>query len=393
MPKKRKTTNPKFWNVLKDENENEGIIELYGEVVTSTPTNWFGDETDEQFVTPAGFDSDLKAVQDCDNITIKFNSIGGDLYTGIAIFNALNGLKGKKIGIVEGIAASAITAPLMACDVIKVHPSSEIMIHGVRAVLESGDYYTSDDLEKLKDSIDASDRALANIYSGRTGKTVDECLELMRAETWMVGNEAVNMGFADEVIEGNAESVQETAEHVVTMVAGITYDLYKNKLHTGAEPAVNITAEKAENKEAEKPMELKDLREKYPELVNEIEKATATKAVEEARDGIIKEAVKAERERLEAIDRIAPECAADLVKEAKYGDGNMTAKDLAFANMLREKEMGEKFKSAEKKDAKESNTEMVAAAPSNEDESEDAKEKKELARVSKLYKSVKGGRN
>lgn len=386
---KKKTTAPKFWNI--QASEDEGVIELYGEVVTSTPTDFFGDPDDGQYVTPAGFAEDLKAVEDKDNITIKFNSIGGDLYTGIAIFNALKQIKGKKTGIVEGIAASAITAPLMACDTIQVHESSEIMIHGVRAVLEAGDYYTAEDLAKLKDSIDASDRALANIYAGRTGKTVDECLELMRAETWMVGKEAIDLGFADEVIEDASESAHEAAEHAVMMVAGITCDMYKNRIQQATEPVENIAANAAE-KEAEKPMQLNDLREQYPELVKEIEAEAAEKAVEEAKADIQKEAIAAERARLQAIEEIATECSSALVMEAKYGDKPMTAPELALAAMKEHKEASAKFAAAEKKDALESNTDKVAAAPSAEEETEETKEAKELARQSELYASMKGGR-
>lgn len=384
-PISKKTDNIKFWNIASD--GEKATIELFGEVVSETP--WYASE-DSKFVTPKAFQDDLNAINGAKDITIKFDSAGGDLYTGIGIYNALKGLDANKVGIVYGIAASAITAPLMACDVIRVHESSEIMIHSVSAVLSEASGYTSEDLDKLKKSVDASDKALATIYSNRTGKTVKECLALMKSETWMVGEEAVELGFADEVVPDEEEKKpeQENKIHAVAMVAGLKRDLYKAPIQSGKEPVENIAAESAE-KEAEKPMTLKDFQEKYPELVKEVEAKAAEKAVKEAQSEIAKKAVAEERARLQAIEEIANECSPELVNEAKYGDKPMTAEQLAFKALKENKEKGMKYMSDRAEELKA--TAKVESAPSEEKSAQD-KQAEENARLSTLYAKMKGGR-
>ena len=91
---------------------------------------------------------DLEAVKGKSNITIKINSCGGDLYTGIAIHNAIKGLSGTKTVIVEGIAASAASVIMCAGDEVQVYPGSMVMIHGVSGLLF--DYYNLQDLKRLQ---------------------------------------------------------------------------------------------------------------------------------------------------------------------------------------------------------------------------------------------------
>lgn len=97
----------KFWNVASI-GDDEGEITLYGDVVSRQPVDWWtGEPEPGLYIAPESFMEDLAAVKGKSNITIKINSCGGDLYTGIAIHNAIRGLTGHKVVVVEGIAASA----------------------------------------------------------------------------------------------------------------------------------------------------------------------------------------------------------------------------------------------------------------------------------------------
>lgn len=102
---------------------------------------------------------DLAAVKDKGHITVKLNSCGGDLYTGIAIHNALKALSGEVNVIVEGIAASAASVIMCAGDTVTVYPGSLIMIHGVSVML--WDYMNMQDMKQLMKGMDASERAVA----------------------------------------------------------------------------------------------------------------------------------------------------------------------------------------------------------------------------------------
>lgn len=134
----------KFWNVASI-GDDEGEITLYGDVVSRQPVDWWtGEPEPGLYIAPESFMEDLAAVKGKSNITIKINSCGGDLYTGIAIHNAIKGLTGHKVVVVEGIAASAASVIACAGDEVQVYPGSMVMIHGVAGLLY--DYYTLADL-------------------------------------------------------------------------------------------------------------------------------------------------------------------------------------------------------------------------------------------------------
>ena len=121
----------KFWNVASI-GDDEGEITLYGDVVSRQPVDWWtGEPEPGLYIAPESFMEDLAAVKGKSNITIKINSCGGDLYTGIAIHNAIKGLTGHKVVVVEGIAASAASVIACAGDEVQVYPGSMVMIHGV----------------------------------------------------------------------------------------------------------------------------------------------------------------------------------------------------------------------------------------------------------------------
>ena len=112
---------PKFWNMA-SVSDDEGEITLYGDVVSRQPVDWWtGEEVPGLFITPEGFMEDLAAVKNKSKITVKLNSCGGDLYTGIAIHNALKALSGEVNVVVEGIAASAASVIMCAGDTVTVY--------------------------------------------------------------------------------------------------------------------------------------------------------------------------------------------------------------------------------------------------------------------------------
>ena len=171
----------KFWNVAST-GDDEGEITLYGDVVSRQPVDWWtGEPEPGLYIAPESFMEDLAAVKGKSNITIKINSCGGDLYTGIAIHNAIKGLTGHKVVVVEGIAASAASVIACAGDEVQVYPGSMVMIHGVAGLLY--DYYTLADLKKLQKDFDASERAIAEIYHAKTGIEVDQLRSMMTRET------------------------------------------------------------------------------------------------------------------------------------------------------------------------------------------------------------------
>ena len=95
------------------------------------------------------------------------------------------------------MAASACSVAIMGADKVVISPTAQIMIHKALLNWVSGN---SDDLESAANALKASDKGIINAYKAKTGLSEDELLELMKNETYMSADEAVEKGFADEVM-------------------------------------------------------------------------------------------------------------------------------------------------------------------------------------------------
>ena len=390
---------PKFWNIAST-GEDTGEISLYGDVLSRQPVDWWtGEPEPGLYITPEGFLEDLAAVQGKSNITIKINSCGGDLYTGIAIHNAIKGLAGSKTVIVEGIAASAASVIACAGDEVQVYPGSMVMIHGVAGLLY--DYYTLADLKKLQKDFDASERAIAEIYHAKTGLEVDQLRGMMTRETWMVGQEAIDNGFADTMLADEGPAAALSADKKVLLVAGIQHDVgsfrhiprtipVSNSIH--AAPAAGNMKKPTDNggqkKEAKKTMTLEEMKAQFPDLVAQIEQQAAATARTEA--------IAQERERLQAIESIEASVGdAQLVRDAKYGETHCTAEQLALKAMQKQAALGTKHLADVAADAKDSGAANVGAAPNGGEEGSETDDKAKVDAIVGIYnatKTNKGGK-
>lgn len=282
----------KFWNMAST-GDDEGEITLYGDVMSQQPVDWWtGEPEPGLFITPEGFMEDLAAVKDKGHITVKLNSCGGDLYTGIAIHNALKALSGEVNVIVEGIAASAASVIMCAGDTVTVYPGSLIMIHGVSVML--WDYMNMQDMKQLMKGMDASERAVAEIYNSKTGIEVDTLRSMMTKETWFTGREALEKGFADAIKEDEDDpEMSMSADRKVLFVNGVRHNVDGLQHVPGtipvkaiatppaAKPGANKkkpTTKAAKKEGGNKPMDEKELRATYPEIVAQIEASARTEA-------------------------------------------------------------------------------------------------------------------
>ena len=129
-------------------------------------------------------------------VTVNINSPGGDLFEGLAIYNMLREHKGEVTVKVLGLAASAASIIAMAGDTVQIARAGFLMIHNAW-VLAVGN---RNDLRDMADTIEPFDRAMADIYAARTGGDQKAMAKLMDAETWIGGSDAVERGFANELL-------------------------------------------------------------------------------------------------------------------------------------------------------------------------------------------------
>lgn len=148
-------------------------------------------------VTAKGFVEDLAKLGDVDEISVRINSPGGSVADGIAIYNALKQHKAKVTTQVDAAAYSIASIIAMAGDSIVMAANAMMMIHDPWSIVAGN----ADDMRRAASILDINAGVLASTYAARTGKSVDEIRELMKAETWMTAQQAVEMGFADEAME------------------------------------------------------------------------------------------------------------------------------------------------------------------------------------------------
>ena len=203
-------------------NDNgEAEITLYGDIVEEIPRDWWTDEPIEgMYISLEAFLQDLKTLENAKSITVRIHSAGGDAEASITIHNRLRELakKASITVIVDGIAMSGGSLIMCAGDIVKVNPSSLIMIHKCWRILIGG--YNSTELRQIADSNDAYDKAQAAIYRKKTGKPDDELLALMEATYYMTGEEAVEKGFADEVLDGDRLNIAASADRRTLYIDG-----------------------------------------------------------------------------------------------------------------------------------------------------------------------------
>lgn len=143
-------------------------------------------------VTAQRFLKDLTNVKG--DFTLRINSPGGDMFDGLAIYNAILAHDGFVTAQVDGLAASAASFIAMACDMIIMTDASMMMIHDAIGMSMGN----AADMIKMADLLDKSSQSIAGIYSRRAGKPADYWRGLMKDETWLNGDEAVDYGLADE---------------------------------------------------------------------------------------------------------------------------------------------------------------------------------------------------
>ena len=163
--------------------------------------------------------------EDNGDIVLEVNSNGGLVTVGSEIYTALKSYPGHVTVEVTGMAASAASVAIMGADKILISPTAQIMIHKALFHWVSGN---SDDLDKASNALKASDQSIVNAYASKTGLSEGEILDMMKNETFMSASEAVEKGFADEVMVFDDVGVVASLESGLLPQAVID-DFYANR--------------------------------------------------------------------------------------------------------------------------------------------------------------------
>ena len=214
-------------NTAEPEQEAERVLELNG---TIAEESWFDDD-----ITPAMFKEELFA--STGPITIWINSPGGDCIAASQIYAMLMDYKGDVTVKIDGIAASAASVIAMAGTRVLMAPTALMMIHNP-ATIAYGDHT---DMAKAIEMLEEVKESIINAYEIKTSLSRSRLSHLMDAETWMNAKKAIELGFADDMLEDEKKAADEVAAYAFSSraVANALFNKIAEKAATvlEAEPA------------------------------------------------------------------------------------------------------------------------------------------------------------
>ena len=184
----------KFWNWARD--DNSGVRTLYLDGVIAEES-WFDDD-----VTPKAFKADLTSGEG--DLVIWLNSPGGDCIAASQIYTMLMDYKGKVTVKIDGIAASAASVIAMAGTTVLMAPTALMMVHNPLTVA-IGD---SEEMQKAIAMLSEVKESIINAYEIKTGQSRAKLSHLMDAETWLNAKKAIELGFADGILDDEKKRLQ-----------------------------------------------------------------------------------------------------------------------------------------------------------------------------------------
>jgi ATP-dependent Clp endopeptidase proteolytic subunit ClpP len=138
-------------------------------------------------------------------VTVRINSPGGDVFDGMAIFNALkNYQQGKVVTRIEGIAASMASIIALSGKEVQAFANTMYMIHEPYA-FTAGNQYS---LRELADILEKMSGQMIDIYSSNASPGKREIAQMMKDEAWLTAKEAKEKGFIDTIVDGKAAKAQ-----------------------------------------------------------------------------------------------------------------------------------------------------------------------------------------
>ena len=135
-------------------------------------------------------------------LLVEINSGGGDVFAGSEIYTALKAYAGTVEINIVGLAASAASVIAQAGH-SRISPTPLFMVHNVSGSA-AGDFH---DMQQEAEILQTANKAVAAAYLEKTGKSMEELLGIMDAETWMDAQKAVEYGFVDEVMFASAPTL------------------------------------------------------------------------------------------------------------------------------------------------------------------------------------------
>lgn len=197
-----------WYHIASNAAADEADIYLYNEI------GYWG-------VSAQQFALDLKDIKE-NTINVRINSPGGSVFEGQAIYNLLSQHPAKIIVWIDGWAASIASVIAQAGDVRNISENAYVMIHEPWSFAMG----TADDMRAEADVLDGLEETILDIYVDRTGGDRKALQKQVKAETWFKGQEAVDAGFADNLIKNKKKNTNDESALAVPPAATFGADFF-----------------------------------------------------------------------------------------------------------------------------------------------------------------------
>ena len=378
---------------MEAENSDTAEIMLYGQIVEDGPKWWKWSEEDK---SAADFDKAVKDVREkgAKKLLLRINSPGGVCTESIAMRAILGNAGFEEINIrIEGMCASAATdiATLPGAHVA-ICEGSEYMIHNPWCMALGNANELEHTIERLRNIEEVS----RGFYAKKSGQSEERIKEWMDAETWFTAEQAVEYGFADELLEAEVTGETPAAACTSSREMAAMRGLYKavpeqiavREEETEApqetdsnEAPVAGDSTVIHHEEETHSMEIKDITQEQllaenPALLEQIQQAALT----------------AERQRQEDIDAITPPAAEyqAMAEEAKKKGTPFTEYQRAL--VAAQKQKGANHLAARQEETAPAQNIAGGAAETPKNEDEEIKQNAEdMAKYAKEYRGNADG--
>ena len=206
----------RFFNITTSDDGTSTIF-LYGDI---------GDYTEVQSGRIA--QELMEAERVSRRIHVRINSNGGEVYSGIAIFNALRHSQADIRIYVDGIAASMASVIALCGKPVEMSKYARLMLHSV----SGGCYGNKQDLQRCMEEIESLEGSLSEIYAERLGMSKEEVKQTYfdGEDHWLTAKEALDLGFIDDIYDADPVSPEkqtgskETKGADADILYSITYE-------------------------------------------------------------------------------------------------------------------------------------------------------------------------
>ena len=192
----------KYFKIQNKKSDERAKLHIYDQV----GKDWWSDEgvSDKDVIG-------WLAEADGKPLDVHINSVGGNVYEGIAIYNALKNYENDVTIYIDGIAASIASVIACASDDVRINNGATLMVHGIKGGLSvyGGEDEIKDAADRCLAAMQSCKESIVDIYESKTGMSRDDIIALMSTDSYLSAQEALDKGFCNEILNKKPDKTVE----------------------------------------------------------------------------------------------------------------------------------------------------------------------------------------